>query len=93
MGKLGLAAEPPHPFTSGYLEVPIPCLNPPRNLHGTFAKRLTWKGPLGLMGTWACCHTLPLLPLRDQACVSRAPLFLDRTRRLREPMAGEERAW
>lgn len=49
---------------------------------------LTWKGPLGLMGTWACCHTLPLLPLRDQACVSRAPLFRDRTRRLREPVVG-----
>lgn len=53
--------------------------------------RLTWKGPLGLMGTCACCHTLPLLPLRDQACVSSAPLFRDRTRRLREPVVGVRR--
>ena len=54
-------------------------------------RRLTWKGPLGLMGTCACCHTLPLLPLRDQACVSRAPLLRDRTRRLREPVSGVRR--
>lgn len=64
---------------------------PPKPGASLWAHGLTWKGPLGLMGTCACCHTLPLLPLRDQACVSRAPLFRDRTRRLREPVAGEKR--